>query len=77
MNSDFRNRPKINSSTPSNKIPSEPQNLQATGAGIYWSGSENALYRKIGEKFILYSRDRRKQKGINPGGPERRQQKVS
>lgn len=77
MSFDFRNRSRVNPPPQNKKNPAGPKDLQSTGAGLFWSEMDNALYRAMGEKYILYSRDRRKKSGVSPTGLERRTKKVS
>jgi len=54
------------------KFDAMPIHLQPITHGLYWDSGNKDVYRKIGDNFVLYSKDRRKSKGQSPTGADRR-----
>jgi hypothetical protein len=57
------------------KYESMPIHLEPITHGLYWDAANKDVYRKIGNNFVLYSKDRRKIPGQSPTGADRRQSK--
>src|ERR1035441_962280 len=54
------------------KFESMPIHLQPITHGLYWDSGNKDVYRKMGNNFVLYSKDRRKVHGPSPTGQDRR-----
>ncbi len=54
------------------KFEAMPIHLKPIAQGLFWDVENKAVYKKIGGNFVLFSKDRRKTHGQNPGGGERR-----
>ncbi len=39
----------------------QPADLKPLGKGLYWDAKSKDLFRKAGEKWVLFTKDRRKQ----------------
>jgi hypothetical protein len=50
-----------------------PIHLKPMAQGLFWDAENKAVYKKIKENFVLYSKDRRKGGSGSPTGNERRQ----
>jgi hypothetical protein len=50
-----------------------PIHLKPVAQGLYWDSEGKDVYRKAGDNFVLYSKDRRKAHTASPTGAERRQ----
>ncbi|HUO57087.1 MAG TPA: hypothetical protein VMV05_02820 [bacterium] len=50
-----------------------PIHLKPIARGLYWDAEGKDVYRKVGDNFVLFSKDRRKERGASPTGTERRQ----
>jgi hypothetical protein len=50
----------------------EARRYKSIGGGLYWSEELGGVFKKSGENFLLYSRNRRKSAGAPPDGVERR-----
>ena len=50
-----------------------PIHLKPIARGLYWDAEGKDVYRKVGDNFVLFSKDRRKAHGASPTGAERRQ----
>jgi hypothetical protein len=54
------------------KFEAMPIHLKPIARGLFWDPESKNVYRKIGNNFVLYSKDRRKGRGPNPSAEERR-----
>jgi hypothetical protein len=54
------------------KFEAMPVEMRPITHGLYWDPEGKNVYRKIGNNFVLYSKDRRKTSGQSPTGADRR-----
>lgn len=54
------------------KFESMPIHLKPITHGLYWDADSKDVYRKIGNNFVLYSKDRRKGQSPHPANEDRR-----
>jgi len=50
-----------------------PIHLKPMTHGLFWDAEGKDVYRKVGDNFVLFSKDRRKAHGPSPTGSDRRQ----
>jgi hypothetical protein len=50
----------------------EARRYQPIGNGLFWSAELQGVFKKAGDSFLLYSRNRRKSPAAPPNGQERR-----
>lgn len=57
------------------RMEEEDVKLKPISQGLYWDSAELKVYRKVGNNFVLFSRDRRHYSGDSPTGEDRRKSK--
>jgi hypothetical protein len=53
-----------------------PGEMKQLGQGLYWDLKSKDIYRKAGGKLVLFTRDRRKNRGPQPVEKDRREPRV-
>ena len=54
------------------KFDAMPVHLKPIAQGLFWNAETKEVFRKIGNNYVLYSKDRRSGRAPGHGGQERR-----